>query len=193
MAVMCVLGCGLGNCMQPLLLILQSAVPPRDIGVATQLGDLLPPDRRHARRRGLPVDPVRPASAATSRTRSRRVADARVVQPRCTTRRSWRTRSTTQSPSRSSTRARRRCPRPGARTTPRSSSRMHAGARAPVQGRVRRLDGHRCSCSPGCVGVLAFLILLLMPKVELRATSASAAVRTEGAAAAAPVDGPGLD
>ena len=35
MAVMFGLGYGLGNCMQPLLLILQSAVPPRDIGVAT--------------------------------------------------------------------------------------------------------------------------------------------------------------
>src|SRR6476646_1036190 len=35
MAVMFALGYGLGNCMQPLLLILQSAVPPRDIGVAT--------------------------------------------------------------------------------------------------------------------------------------------------------------
>ena len=38
----------------------------------------------------------------------------------------------------------------------------------------------------GCVAVVAFLVLLLMPKVELRATSASAAVRTE-AAPAAPV------
>ena len=35
MGVMFGLGYGLGNCMQPLLLILQSAVPPRDIGVAT--------------------------------------------------------------------------------------------------------------------------------------------------------------
>src|SRR3954469_14995906 len=35
MALMLMLGYGLGNCMQPLLLILQSAVPPLDIGVAT--------------------------------------------------------------------------------------------------------------------------------------------------------------
>ncbi len=35
MGAMLVLGYGLGNCMQPLLLILQSAVPPREIGVAT--------------------------------------------------------------------------------------------------------------------------------------------------------------
>ena len=35
MAGMLVLGYGLGNCMQPLLLALQSAVPPREIGVAT--------------------------------------------------------------------------------------------------------------------------------------------------------------
>jgi MFS family permease len=32
---MFVLGLGLGNCMQPLLLIIQSAVPPTEIGVAT--------------------------------------------------------------------------------------------------------------------------------------------------------------
>jgi EmrB/QacA subfamily drug resistance transporter len=35
MGAMLLLGYGLGNCMQPLLLILQSSVPPRDIGVAT--------------------------------------------------------------------------------------------------------------------------------------------------------------
>ncbi|NYD42559.1 MDR family MFS transporter [Nocardioides panaciterrulae] len=35
MGAMFVLGLGLGNCMQPLLLILQSAVPPREIGVAS--------------------------------------------------------------------------------------------------------------------------------------------------------------
>ncbi len=34
-AAMFVLGIGLGNCMQPLLLIVQSAVPPTEIGVAT--------------------------------------------------------------------------------------------------------------------------------------------------------------
>ena len=35
MAYMLVLGLGLGNCMQPLTLIIQNAVPPREIGVAT--------------------------------------------------------------------------------------------------------------------------------------------------------------
>jgi EmrB/QacA subfamily drug resistance transporter len=35
MGAMFVVGFGIGNCMQPLLLILQSSVPPRDIGVAT--------------------------------------------------------------------------------------------------------------------------------------------------------------
>jgi hypothetical protein len=35
MGLMLLVGYGLGNCMQPLLLILQSSVPPRDIGVAT--------------------------------------------------------------------------------------------------------------------------------------------------------------
>ncbi len=35
MAFMLLLGYGLGNCMQPLTLIVQNAVPPREIGVAT--------------------------------------------------------------------------------------------------------------------------------------------------------------
>ena len=38
----------------------------------------------------------------------------------------------------------------------------------------------------GCVAFLAFLVLLLMPKVELRATSASAASRADAVAAAGP-------
>src|SRR5262249_22535581 len=40
----------------------------------------------------------------------------------------------------------------------------------------------------GAVSVLAFLVLLLMPKVELRATSASAAVRSESAPTAPVTD-----
>jgi len=35
MAFMLLLGFGLGNCMQPLTVIVQNAVPPREIGVAT--------------------------------------------------------------------------------------------------------------------------------------------------------------
>ena len=35
MVLMGVLGFGIGNCMQPLVLAIQNAVPPRDIGVAT--------------------------------------------------------------------------------------------------------------------------------------------------------------
>ena len=35
MLIMALLGFGLGNCMQPLLIILQNAVPPQQIGVAT--------------------------------------------------------------------------------------------------------------------------------------------------------------
>ena len=47
----------------------------------------------------------------------------------------------------------------------------------------------RCSLSAGIVMLLAFVVLLLMPQVELRTTSASAAARTEGLAAAAPREG----
>jgi hypothetical protein len=40
----------------------------------------------------------------------------------------------------------------------------------------------------GLVGILAFLVLLLMPKVELRATSAQAALRSESAPTAPVAD-----
>ena len=53
---------------------------------------------------------------------------------------------------------------------------------------LRGVDGHACSCSPAASAILAFLVLLLMPKVELRATSASAAVRSEAAPTAPMAD-----
>ena len=183
MAAMLVLGYGLGNCMQPLLLILQNAVPPRDIGVATQLGDLLPPDRRHPRRRDLPVDAVRQRRRQHQERVPGRVADPGVPAGRADG-------GAEPDP------LDRRCagaactPRPVAacsprcRTTPRSSSRCRRCSRT----RSRSGSPSRwtpCSCSPACVAVLAFLVLLLMPKVELRATSASAAVARRGGAAAA--------
>ena len=62
------------------------------------------------------------------------------------------------------------------------------GAGAPVQAGVRLVDGLVFLMGAG-VGLIAFLLLLFMPKVELRATSAAAAVRAEaGATPAAPMD-----
>ena len=66
---MVVFGAGLGLNMQTIVLAMQNAVPPRDIGVATSSVHVLPADRRHARHRGLPVDPVL-GGAATRSARS---------------------------------------------------------------------------------------------------------------------------
>ncbi|MEH3078045.1 MAG: MDR family MFS transporter [Quadrisphaera sp.] len=60
MAIMLLFGMGLGLNMQSVILAVQNAVNPRDMGVATLLGDLLPPDGRHAGRRRLPVAAVQP-------------------------------------------------------------------------------------------------------------------------------------
>ncbi len=49
---MLVVGAGLGLNMQTIVLAMQNAVAAADIGVATVVGHVLPPDRRHARRRG---------------------------------------------------------------------------------------------------------------------------------------------
>ena len=58
MIVMVVFGLGLGFNMQPLTLAVQNAVSPRRHRRGHVVGDVLPADRRHARHRGLPVDPV---------------------------------------------------------------------------------------------------------------------------------------
>ena len=55
MLVMFALGYGLGNCMQPLLLILQSRRLAARYRCRHVVGDLLPPDRRHPRCRHLLV------------------------------------------------------------------------------------------------------------------------------------------
>ena len=55
---MAVFGLGLGMNMQSIVLAMQNAVEPRDMGVATSAVDVLPPGRRLARHRDLPVDPV---------------------------------------------------------------------------------------------------------------------------------------
>jgi len=179
-----VLGLGLGNCMQPLLLILQSAVPPRDIGVASSSATFF---RQIGGTLGVAIflsilfgsvggniadavraDAATPAWAATVRD-PQVMADPlnrAVVQA-------------LQHPT----------PNGGVLGQVQDDSsiisRMNAALAHPFKA------GFADSMSTvfaiaGCVAFLAFLILLLMPQVELRATSASAAARTEGLAAAAP-------
>ena len=126
----------------------------------------------------------------------------------------WATTSRTRS--RVRPRASSRPPRPARSRTPRSTTRCLAGLQNTGSGRrVRvgagrlldhRADERRCSrtrsrsasptrwawcCSVGgLIMLLAFAILLLMPPIELRTTSASAAARAEHNAAAreAPVE-----
>jgi len=184
MAVMFALGYGLGNCMQPLLLILQSAVPPRDIGVATSSATFF---RQIGGTLGVAIflsvlvgsvggniktailsESQAPAFQQAVHTASqsanpldRQVADAFLH------------------------------PSPGggvlAQVQNDSSiiQRMPPALAHPFKaGFAESMD--TVFLLAACVAVLAFLVLLLMPKVELRATSASAAARSE-AAPTAPV------
>jgi EmrB/QacA subfamily drug resistance transporter len=183
MGLMLLLGYGLGNCMQPLLLILQSAVPPRDIGVATasatffrQIGGTIGVavfitllfstvgGNIHSAVADQSHDPAFRASVAQAAKSSdpveRDVAQS-ILHP------------------------------------------SHRGAVAQVQDDssfIQRLDdtlahpfkaGFADSMDhvfllAGLLMLLGFLVLWMMPHVELRATSAAAAVRSE-AAPTAPV------
>ncbi len=178
-AAMVVLGLGLGNCMQPLLLILQSAVPPRDIGVATSSATFF---RQIGGTLGVAIflsllfGSVGGNISDAVRHDSRTAAWAQTVQD------------------------------PAVLADPLNrsvvDSLMHPTPDGGVLGQVQddssiinQMDpvlahpfkvGFASSMRSvfliaGVVGVLAFLLLLLMPKVELRATSASAAARLEAA------------
>ncbi len=177
MAGMLLLGLGLGQCMQPLTIIIQNAVSPRDIGVATssatffrQLGGTL----------GVAVflsllfstlgDNIKGAfaSAATDPAFQRALADPDNAALR-------------------------------------QSLRTGGGVLAQVQDDSSVINtfpavlahpfqvGFADSMSlvllgGGCVMAIAFLVLLLLPKVELRATSAGAEARAAQRAAEAATD-----
>ena len=177
MGAMFLLGLGLGNCMQPLLLILQSAVPPREIGVASssatffrQIGGTLGVAIFLSILFGSVGGNIGHAVREASRTPewSRTVHDPQVLDD------------------------------PVNHAVVRSL--QHPGAGGGVLARVQddssiigRMDsvlahpfrvGFADSMSTvfeiaAAVAFVAFLILLLMPKVELRATSASVAARSE--------------
>ena len=174
---MLVLGVGLGNCMQPLLLIMQSAVPPSEIGVATSSATFF---RQIGGTLGVAVflsilfSTVGGNIADEFEKASQTEALQQVV----------------------------------ANPTPADAAVLSNGTAAAnqVQGDSSFIE----TLSPALahpfkqgfaesmdvvfllgagVGLIAFLLLLLMPKVELRATSAAAAVRAEaGATPAAPMD-----
>ncbi|MGA8245465.1 MAG: MDR family MFS transporter [Nocardioides sp.] len=179
MGIMLVLGYGLGNCMQPLLLILQSAVPPRDIGVATssatffrQIGGTLGVAIFLSVLFGSVGGNIKNAVHVEAQTPAFQQA--------------------LQTAAHSSDPLDRQV----------AASFLHPSAGGGVFAKVQD-DSSIIQQMPtvlahpfkagfaesmdavfllaGVVAVLAFLVLLMMPKVELRATSASAAVRSEAA------------
>ncbi len=180
MVLMLLLGYGLGNCMQPLLLILQSAVPPRDIGVATSSATFF---RQIGGTIGVAVflsilfGQVSGHIGHSLESESKTPAFQQAVQ------------------------------HPVTPLDHQFAQSLQGHGHGQFVGQVTDDSSFIQKLSPalahpfkvgfaesmdtvfllaGLLGVLAFLILLLMPKVELRATSASAAVRSE-AAPTAPV------
>jgi EmrB/QacA subfamily drug resistance transporter len=161
---MFVLGLGLGNCMQPLLLIVQSAVPPTEIGVATSSATFF---RQIGGTLGVAIflsvlfssvgGNISDAIAHDSRTPAWQQAVAAGHGPD---------------------------PQVVAQVQDDSSviDRMDPVIAHPFKvGFAESMD--TVFVLAAGVGVLAFLILLLLPAVELRATSASVAARSERPAA----------
>ena len=157
---MFVLGLGLGNCMQPLLLIVQSAVPPTEIGVATSSATFF---RQIGGTLGVAVflsvlfssvgGNISEAIAHDSRTPAwqQAVASGHGLDPQVV-----------------------------AQVQDDSSviDTMDPVIAHPFKvGFAESMD--TVFLLAAGVGVLAFLILLLLPAVELRATSASVAARAE--------------
>jgi EmrB/QacA subfamily drug resistance transporter len=179
MAVMLVLGYGLGNCMQPLLLILQSAVPPRDIGVATASATFF---RQIGGTIGVAIflsilfGQVGGHIGNALETEGRTPAFQQAVQHPATPLDHQFAQSFQGGH--------------GTFLTQATDDSSFIQKLSPVLAHPFKVGFAEAMDTvflfAGLVGVLAFLTLLLMPKVELRSTSASAAVRSE-AAPTAPV------
>jgi EmrB/QacA subfamily drug resistance transporter len=186
MAVMLLLGYGLGNCMQPLLLILQSSVPPRDIGVATASATFF---RQIGGTIGVAVF-ITILFATVGGNIHRSVQDEshdpafRAAVAHAAAGHDPIARGVAQS-----------IQHPGnhgavAQVQDDSSfiQKLPSALAHPFKaGFADSMDG--VFLLAGLLMVLGFLVLLLMPHVELRATSAAAAVRSE-AAPTAPVTEP---
>jgi EmrB/QacA subfamily drug resistance transporter len=180
MALMLLLGYGLGNCMQPLLLILQSSVPPRDIGVATasatffrQIGGTIGVALFLSILFGQVGGHVGTALQNESSTPAFQQAIQHPVTPL-----DHQFAASLQSHGHSQLLG---------QVTDDSSfiQKLSPALAHPFKvGFAQSMD--IVFLIAGLIGLLAFLVLLLMPKVELRATSASAAARSE-AAPTAPV------
>ena len=181
MVLMLLLGYGLGNCMQPLLLILQSAVPARDIGVATasatffrQIGGTIGVAIFLSILFGQVGGHIGTALDSESRTPAFEQAVQHPVTPL-----DHQFVESFQSGH-------------GTFLAQATEDSSFIQKLSPVLAHPFKVGFAEAMDTvflfAGLVGVLAFLILLLMPKVELRATSASAAVRSESAPTAPVTD-----
>ncbi len=181
---MFVLGLGLGCCMQPLLLILQSAVPPRDIGVATSSATFF---RQIGGTLGVAI-----FLSILFGSVGGNIADAVRAESQTS---AWS--ATVHDPQVMSDPLNRAVVESLQHPTPDGGVLGQVQDDSSIISRMDAVLAHPFKVGfadsmaavfliAGVVAVLAFLVLLLMPKVELRATSASAAARTESLAVAAP-------
>src|SRR3954453_15367768 len=177
MVLMLLLGYGLGNCMQALLLILQSAVPPRDIGVATASATFF---RQIGGTIGVAIflsilfGQVGGHIGNALESESRTPAFQQAVQHPATPLDQQFAESLRSGH--------------GTFLSQVTDDSSFIQKLSPVLAHPFKVGFSEAMDTvflfAGLVGVLAFLTLLLMPKVELRAPSASAAVRSEAAPAA---------
>ncbi|MDO9457211.1 DHA2 family efflux MFS transporter permease subunit [Nocardioides sp.] len=158
MLAMLVLGLGLGQCMQPLLLTMQSAVPPSDIGVATSSATFF---RQMGGTLGVAV-----LLSVLFGTVGGNISTAFADEgdnPKVA--------AALQDPSFQDTLA-------GVQDDSSVIETLDPAVAHPIKvGFAESMD--TVFLLAAGAGLLAFLILLLMPKVELRATSAAAAARAE--------------
>jgi EmrB/QacA subfamily drug resistance transporter len=165
MLAMFLLGLGLGQCMQPLLLTMQSAVPPSDIGVATSSATFF---RQMGGTLGVAVllSVLFGTVGANIDTAFRDEAgDPQVA-------------AALKDPSFRDTVA-------GVQDDSSVIETLDDALAHPIKvGFAESMD--TVFLIAAGAGLLAFLILLAMPKVELRATSAAAAARAESGAGPAP-------
>jgi len=179
MIFMLILGYGIGNCMQPLILTVQSAVPPAEIGVATSSATFF---RQMGGTIGVAVFLSVLFSTMGGHIESRFADQGPAIQ--------------------ASIQSGQLVPNASDRQVldPSTAGHFLAGFaddssiinKLSPQVRQPIKDGFTDSMTKvfyitGGIGLVAFLVLLLMPEVVLRNTSAAAAARAE-AAAGEPVD-----
>ncbi|MEP6817127.1 MAG: MDR family MFS transporter [Marmoricola sp.] len=191
MAGMLLLGLGLGQCMQPLTIIVQNAVPPSEIGVATSSATFF---RQMGGTLGVAVFLSLLFSTVGGNIRQAFKADGPGIQQ------AVRGGTILKTPVNDQVLASLQHPGRGGivdsvQNDSSVISRMADVLAHPFKvGFADSMD--LVFLSAGCVMLVAFAVLWLMPRVELRATSASAAARAERESAgnlSPPASGPDSD